>query len=63
MTFFMCTRKEKETRGKKRVGLQHGAFNVNEGGGRVWKNGIDINATAKASVYVVAQLVSLSLKV
>ena len=34
MTFFMCTRK-KGDRGKKRVGLQHGAFNVNEGGGGV----------------------------
>ena len=60
---FSWAQEKKGDSGKKRVGLQHGAFNVNEGGGRVWKNGIDINATAKASVYVVVQLVSLSLKV
>ena len=58
----MGTRKKGDS-GKKRGGLQHGAFNVNGGSRRVWKNGDDINATAKASVYVVAQLVSLSLKV
>ena len=56
----MGTRKKGDS-GKKRGGLQHGAFNVNGGSRRVWKNGDDINATAKASVYVVAQLVSLSL--